>query len=419
MRMTTDKARLTEYLLAAGESVVEIQTALTRIPALGPENGGQGEMAKAELIEKFLANFGMRDICRLDSNDPRVESGKRPNIIARVPGMTSTTLWLFGHMDVVPPGDPEAWQSDPFCLRREGDLLFGRGVEDNQQAITAMLLLARALGDLAIRPRLGLGLVFMADEECGSSHGLGHVLRARPDLFSPEDLYIVPDSGSRSGMLVEVAEKAQLWLRFEVNGRQCHASTPQAGRNAFVAASDLVLALTDLAVLFPQTDPLFSPPVSTFTPTRHLENVPAINILPGKDVFYMDCRLLPGLAIDEVMAQARRICSETAERRGVDISVKIDHSQVASQTSVDSHCARALEEAIRAIYGSTPKPVGIGGATVAALLRARGLPAVVWSRILNTCHQPNECSSITATCQDAAVFAHILLMDQANAGNNL
>ena len=68
----------------------------------------------------------------------------------------------------------------------------------------------------------------------------------------------------------------------------------------------------------------------------------------------------------------------------------------------------ALSDAVAAVYGVTARPVGIGGATVAALLRRRGLPAVVWSRLLGTCHQPDEHSSIAATLGDAKVFAHVL-----------
>ena len=55
------------------------------------------------------------------------------------------------------------------------------------------------------------------------------------------------------------------------------------------------------------------------------------------------------------------------------------------------------------------RPTGIGGGTVAALLRQAGLPAVVWSCIRNTCHQHNEHSSISATIRDAQVFAHVLM----------
>ena len=38
-----------------------------------------------------------------------------------------------------------------------------------------------------------------------------------------------------------------------------------------------------------------------------------------------------------------------------------------------------------------------------------GLAAAVWSCVENTCHQPNERSSITAAIKDAQVFTHILM----------
>ena len=208
------------------ERVVELQSALTACKALGPGNGGRGELAKVRLITGWLEACGVRDLQRLDAPDERVPDGLRPNLVARLPGADSRTLWLFGHTDVVPPGDPAAWTSDPWQVRREGDWLYGRGVEDNQQAIVSMLLLAEELRRQEVTPALSLGLVFMADEESGSDYGLAHMLERSPELFRPEDLYIVPDAGSPRGDLIEVAEKSQLWLKVRTIGVQCHASTP-------------------------------------------------------------------------------------------------------------------------------------------------------------------------------------------------
>ena len=73
----------------------------------------------------------------------------------------------------------------------------------------------------------------------------------------------------------------------------------------------------------------------------------------------------------------------------------------------DAHTG--LKAAIARIYGVQAQAVGIGGATVAAFLRQKGLPAAVWGCLENTCHQPDERSSITATIKDSQVFAHILM----------
>ena len=106
---------------------------------------------------------------------------------------------------------------------------------------------------------------------------------------------------------------------------------------------------------------------------------------------------------------ARRRLTAVAEHHGVRIDVAIEHCQRASETAADSPVVAALRRAVTDIYQVEARPVGIGGATVAALLRQQGLPAAVWSCIDSTCHQPDEHSSITATLKDAQVFTHVLM----------
>lgn len=406
--MSFQISQLDLCLAGMAERVVGIQSALCALPAVGPENGGQGEASKAALLQSWLEKTGIFKIRRLDSPDSRVESGLRPNIIAEPVWGEGPRLWLFGHMDVVPPGDLSSWTSDPWILRREGDFIYGRGVEDNQQALASMLVLAECLARQASLPPMGLGLVFMADEECGSRHGLSHILARAGELFAPHDYLVVPDGGCPDGSEIEIAEKAQLWLKFTILGRQCHASAPERGVNAFLAASGAALALAGLSEKFPQRNPLFSPPFSTFVPGRHEENVESVNIVPGRDVFYMDCRLLPEVEMDAVEAAARDVASRAAEKWGARAEMEVIQAQAASSSPADTPAMKALCGAIEAVYGIRARPVGIGGATVAAQLRARSLPALVWSKIRNSCHQPDEYSSIAATLGDARVFGHIL-----------
>ncbi|HIX40076.1 MAG TPA: M20 family metallo-hydrolase [Candidatus Desulfovibrio intestinigallinarum] len=396
-------------LAGRADRVVALQQALTACRALGPENGGQGEEEKAAFITAQLQAAGVTDLRRLDAPDDRVACGHRPNLVARIPGRSPRTLWLFAHTDVVPSGPAGEWLSDPWQVRRDGDLLYGRGVEDNQQGLVSMLLLAEALHATGLTPELTLGLVFMADEETGNTFGLAHILAAAPELFRQDDLFIVPDSGSPSGADIEVAEKSIAQFKVHTRGLQGHASTPHKARNALTAAAAAITSLSELGRDFPQEDPLFDPPCSTFVPTRHDANGPGINIIPGEDVFYLDCRLLPGIDPDAVLAAARQRVAPIARHHGTDIDVELVHLQKASASAPNCPAARALVAAVQEIYGVEARPTGIGGGTVAALLRQAGLPAVVWSCIRNTCHQHNEHSSISATIRDAQVFAHVLM----------
>ncbi len=83
---------------------------LTRIPAIAPENGGDGEMRKAEKLGEILSTIGFDKIERFDADDTRVSSGKRPNIIAYLKGQEDAQrLWILTHLDVVPSGEESLW----------------------------------------------------------------------------------------------------------------------------------------------------------------------------------------------------------------------------------------------------------------------------------------------------------------------
>ena len=254
-------SRLIESIGQQRDKVIEYQTRMTELPALGPENGGTGEMPKALYLEGLLRELGVTDILRIDAPDSRVPDGVRPNVIARIPGASPRRLWILGHMDVVPPGELSYWKTDPWKVVVDGDKIRGRGVEDNQQAIVCCLLIAQELKAQGITPDLSLGLIFVSDEETSSRYGIHYILKTHADLFGPDDFVVVPDYGVADGSSIEISEKGQLWMRVEVLGHQCHASRPQEGRNSLVAAADMILHVRDLESIYAQVDPAVPAPV--------------------------------------------------------------------------------------------------------------------------------------------------------------
>ena len=223
-------SRLIESIGQQRDKVIEYQTRMTELPALGPENGGTGEMPKALYLEGLLRELGVTDILRIDAPDPRVPDGVRPNVIARIPGASPRRLWILGHMDVVPPGELSYWKTDPWKVVVDGDKIRGRGVEDNQQAIVCGLLIAQELKAQGITPDLSLGLIFVSDEETSSRYGIHYILKTHADLFGPDDFVVVPDYGVADGSSIEISEKGQLWMRVEVLGHQCPARRKAATR---------------------------------------------------------------------------------------------------------------------------------------------------------------------------------------------
>lgn len=288
-------------------------------------------------------------------------------------------------------------------------MLFGRGVEDNHQGLVSSLMLAKVLMEQDITPGINLGIVLVADEETGSLYGVDALLKEHDDLFARNDLFLIPDSGAPDSSMIEVAEKGQLWVKATVTGKQCHASQPQLGINSLRGVSALVLELDRLHSLFPDEDPLFSPAISTFTPTKKEANVENINTIPGRDVVYIDSRILPQIAIDDVLKAMQDIGNEVAQQYGVSVDFEVEQREDAAPvTKPTSEIVVKLTQAVKKIYNREAKPQGIGGGTVAAFLRRKGYDAVVWSTLMNFAHQPNEQSSISNTIKDAQVMACLL-----------
>jgi succinyl-diaminopimelate desuccinylase len=398
-----------EELLARVEGyareMIEAMVRLTAVPALGPSNGGQGEMAKARLLEPWLADLGLT-LERADAPDQRVEGGLRPNLLASLPGGDGPAVWVLAHLDVVPVGELALWSSDPWTLRVEGDRLYGRGTEDNHHGLLAGYFAIKSLKDLGLTPPGRAGLALVSDEETGSLYGLDHLLQALPQAFDARDLIVVPDSGNPEGSLIEVAEKSIYWLKVEVTGKQVHGSVPHKGVNALYAAARMMVEVRQVAKDFTQRDPLFRPPICTMEPTAKEKGVDNINTIPGRDVFYIDCRVLPGIPLEDVRRQFQERFQAIAAEEGAGVNLsEVQCLQAPPATPAQAPVVRALTRAIARVRGIEAHAGGIGGGTVAAFFRQRGLPVAVWSSIQNTAHMPNEWTSLEALVKDAQVLA--------------
>ena len=391
--------------------IVELETLLTSHPALAPESGGDGELEKVIALEGWLKSQGFTQFQRFDAPDSRVSSGIRPNLVVTIPGKDdSFSVWFMAHTDVVPVGELSLWHTDPWKVIEKDGRLYGRGVEDNQQGLVASTVAALALLREGITPPHTVKLLFVADEEVGSTYGIKYLLKEH-NLFKKDDIILIPDGGDSQGATIEVAEKNLMWLQFTVKGKQTHGSRPDEGINATLAGYDLALRVHGLETVFDKRDALFDPPYSTFQPTKKEANVPNINTIPGEDVFCMDCRILPCYTLDQVRVELRRCVKEVEDKYGVKVEWTEPQTAESPATPVDAPVARRLAEAVKAVTGVDTCFIGIGGGTVGAELRVKGFNAVVWSKLDETAHQPNEYTIIDNLISDSQVMAYMMLQE--------
>ncbi len=395
------------YLESKKNEMIELEALLTSIPAIAPEGGGDGETEKCNALEKWLKEKGFNNIERYEAPDSRVSSGNRPSLVVTIPGKdTSKNLWVVAHMDVVPVGDLSLWNTNPWEMVEKDGKLYGRGVEDNQQGLVSAAFAGLYYIQNNLTPACNVKLLFVADEENGSEYGMIYLIH-NTDLFKKGDLVVIPDGGDAKGETIEIAEKNLLWLKVHVQGAQTHGSRPDNGANACLAACDLSLKLHNLEKVFCKTDDLFEPNYSTFQPTKREKNVDSINIIPGEDTFYMDCRILPCYQLKEVLAEVEK-CIKTVE---AEYKVKIDYScpqrSESPATPVTAPVAQKLAAALKTAHNIQAKFIGIGGGTVGAELRREGIDAVVWSSLDDQAHQPNEYCIVDNIVRDAKTLIEL------------
>ncbi len=405
--------KISDVLDGMRDEMIKMQTDITAIPAIGPSSGGNGETERAKYLLALLKEIGL-EVSDHNAEDTRVPSGYRPNIIARFKGIyPSRKIWIMTHIDIVPPGPLDLWKTDPYQALVIDDKIFGRGTEDNQQDMVASIAAVQALKSVGFTPVYDVNLILVADEETGSQYGAAHLLKVTPELFKADDIYIIPDAGNDDGSLLEVAEKSIFWIKFTTKGKQVHAASAPHGINAHRANANLIVALDKMFTKnYRKKDRLFSPPFTTAEPTKKEANVPNINTVPGEDIFYFDCRIIPEYDIQKVLVDIKNEVAKIEQKFGVQVTLDFPQAeQAAVPTPINAPVVKMIKKAIKQVYNVNAKPRGIGGGTVAAFFRRLGFPAVVWGKYNNMAHQPNEFCLIDNMKNDAKVYAYLMGME--------
>ena len=157
-----------------------------------------------------------------------------PIVVGRAGGAGGRRLILSGHLDVVPPGDPQTWSVDPWAGEIRDDRLYGRGACDMKGGVAAILAAVRSLAASGELHRLGgeLMVVFVPSEEDGGQGTLGAIRSG-----ATADMAIITEP---SNLDVVVAHAGAITFRLTVPGRAAHASQRREG----VSALDKLFLLT-------------------------------------------------------------------------------------------------------------------------------------------------------------------------------
>jgi acetylornithine deacetylase len=200
-------------------------------------------------------------------------------------------------MDTVPVDNMSIKPFDPVI---ENGCVFGRGSCDAKASIAAMLA---AVIDYANKPERPAPVVFaaMADEEFGFS-GSWKLIE---DSW-PVSACIV---GEPTQLRRVIAHKGIVRWWIVVHGLSAHGAEPELGRNAVYDAARVALALEAYAQHLAQQEPHPLLGHSTLNVGR-VAGGHAVNIVPDKCVFELDCRLLPAADAHHVVNDCEQFVRE-------------------------------------------------------------------------------------------------------------
>ncbi|QRY41240.1 M20/M25/M40 family metallo-hydrolase [Microbacterium hominis] len=350
------------------------------------EGRSHGEREAAEYVGAYLEGLGLRP----EYYEP---IPRRTNLSVRVPGRNrdKPALVLHGHLDVV-PAVADDWSVDPFGGVIRDGMLWGRGAVDMKDMDAMILTSVAELLRAGEQPERDLILTFFADEENGGVEGSQLVVRDRPHWFdgateaiSEVGGYSIP-VGAQRAYLLQVGEKALVWLRLRARGTAGHGSRFHPD-NAVTRLAEAVAALgrsvwpLELTATTRQTvdglaalcgvDPADPDAVadatgaasgflrSTFRTTTNPTGLVAgykHNVIPDAAVATIDVRTLPG--------QEERVLAEIQRIVGDDIEVEISHRDIGLEVPFRGELVEAMVGALERHDPGVPVlPYLMGGGT--------------------------------------------------------
>ena len=319
------------------ESFTQLLENLVRIPSPSGE-----EREAAAWLVRWMAGRGLT-----------AEVDAAGNAIG-VKGNGPREIMLLGHIDTFPGSPP---------VRREGDVLYGRGSVDAKGPLCAF---AAAAAQVDVPDGWRLTVVGAVEEECATSKGARHILAQRRDAPPRYCIIGEPSRWER----VTLGYKGRLLLHLTLRAPFSHS----AGQGTLPAEQGVRLwqrVETHAAAFNRGREKAFD----------RLD--PSLRAIASRDDgafgevdLSIGFRLPPGLSPDALEADLRRLLSEAAP--AADLTLRFEGHEHAHRAEKSTPLVRAFLRAIRAAGGRPRFVVKTGTSDMNVVGPAWGCPILAY-----------------------------------------
>ncbi len=356
-------------------------------PSVTPEDGGT-----QKVLQDALAGLGFtcHNQTFSDDNTPDVS-----NLYARL-GSTSPNFCFAGHTDVVPVGDLDSWEDDPFSAEVKDGMLYGRGAADMKSAIACFAeATSRFLENHGSDFGGSISFLITGDEEGPAINGTRKLLEWAKAEGEVLDACLVgePTNLTELGEMIKIGRRGSLNGTLTVHGVQGHTAYPHLGDNPIHRLVKMLSVLTNE----PMDDGTDHFQASTLQISTVDVGNPASNVIPAKAIAVFNIRYNDLHTSATLESWLRKKLDAVGGE--YDLNIYVSGESFLTQPGPLS---KIIAGAVQSVTGNAPELSTTGGTSDARFIKDY-CPVAEFGPIGQTMHKSNECIAV----QDLAALTDI------------
>ena len=306
-----------------------------------------------------------------------------------------------GHTDVVPAGDDDAWESNPFEPTIKNGMLYGRGAADMKGSLASMVVATENFIEKNPNHNGIIAFLITSDEEGVAINGTAKVMDFLKDNNQKIDYCLVgePSSTAILGDVIKNGRRGSLNACLRVKGKQGHIAYPQLADNPIHLVTPALNQLCDEQ--WDNGNDYF--PATSFQISNIHSGDKVINVIPGEVEVMFNFRYSTETTKEELQKRVNDIL----DSHKLNYFVEWSHSGYPFLTP-KGELVSACIDAIEKIKAIKPELSTSGGTSDGRFIAQEGTQVVELGPNNSTIHQVNESVSVQDLEDLSKIYSQVL-----------
>lgn len=357
----------------------------------------QNEATVADYIADLFHPYAAAQVTRVEY------SPGRTNLIITITGTAPGKILGFsGHMDVVTPGNPKAWQYPPFSGQITPDRVYGRGATDMKGGLAAAICVLLDLLAAGTPFKGKIRLFATVGEETGE---YGAAQLTKQGFADDLDALII---GEPSQLKVEYTHRGVIDYTVMAQGKGAHSARPELGINAIEKLLQFYPRMAALMATKTTVDPVLGPLLHNVT---LISGGDQINSIPARAMLSGNLRTIPAYPVKDLMNEMTALVTELNQTEDTALKISFHYPESPLPGNPKAPFIQLVQQiATQQLQHKVPL-VADAGATEASeyIHAAKRFPIVIFGPGNDSSHQVDEYVLIKDYLSAMKIYQQIML----------